>query len=198
MRQPRRAAHKHRMASRALRASEVLRLLEIVRTVGTSAAISVLLSRDAGPGASIIDARLKGKTAAPARLHVLVVDDNADVRDTLGAMLENLGLKVSVASTGMQALEMWDAGCSCDIVLTDVVMPGVNGTDLAAVLRQQRPQLPIVFMTGRDSVVDRALDDGIVVLMKPFTGAQLWRVIEELTKDAHRSEWLRRSRSANP
>ena len=120
------------------------------------------------------------------QIRVLVVDDDTDVRETIKEMLAPLGLAVSVATGARQALEMCEDGCPYDVVLTDVVMPEIGGTRLAEMLRQQHPTLPIVLMTGRDSALDRVLDEGVVPLVKPFTAAQLWRVVEELTKGVHR------------
>ena len=129
------------------------------------------------------------------RLHVLLVDDDKDIRETVGSALETLGFKVSAAATGRQALKMCADRCPYDVILSDVVMPEIGGTQLTEMLRQQWPKLPVILMTGRDSMVDHVIDKGVVALMKPFTLQQLWRVIEEMTKDSSHGTWLRRHRT---
>lgn len=132
------------------------------------------------------------------RLHVLLVDDDVDVRESVAVALKTLGFKVDAAATGRQALKLCEGRCRYDIVLTDVVMPEIGGTQLAEMLRQQWPKLPVILMTGRDSMVDHVIEQGVVALMKPFTMQQLWRVMEEMTKDMSRGTWLRTHRASRP
>ena len=101
--------------------------------------------------------------------HVLLVDDDAQVRESLGALLAGSGCRVSVASTGAQAL-VAVAASAPDIVLADFGMVGMNGAALAGELRRLHPGLPVVILTGHADV-DRLrplLWPGAVVLRKPL------------------------------
>ena len=129
---------------------------------------------------------------------MLLVDDDMDVRESVAGALKTLGFKVDAAATGRQALKLCEDRCRYDIVLTDVVMPEIGGTQLAEMLRQRWPKLPVILMTGRDSMVDHVIEQGVVALMKPFTMQQLWRVMEEMTKDSSHGTWLRTHRTSRP
>ncbi|WP_051521524.1 PAS domain S-box protein [Rubellimicrobium mesophilum] len=106
--------------------------------------------------------------AAPlaAGRRVLLVDDDADVRGVTAAQLSDLGCEVVEAGSAEEALARLDADPDLDAVLSDVVMPGLDGVALAAAIRARRPSLPILLMTGH---ADRARLAGEVVLDKPFT-----------------------------
>ena len=80
---------------------------------------------------------------------VLVVEDNADVREVAVALLENLGYTVLEAENGRSALAVLKTDQTVDLLFTDIVMPGgMDGTDLARAARMMRPNLPVVFATG--------------------------------------------------
>lgn len=83
---------------------------------------------------------------------ILLVEDEEMVRQPVVAMLELLGWEVVEASSAEGALELvcGDDDASLDLVLTDMVMPGLGGRDLAVRLRETRPELPVLFMTGYD------------------------------------------------
>jgi serine/threonine protein kinase/CheY-like chemotaxis protein len=82
---------------------------------------------------------------------LLVVDDNEMNRDTMSRQLERAGYEVATAEEGIKALEMIDAQ-SFDLVLLDVMMPGLTGIELLKIVRADRPanELPIIMATARD------------------------------------------------
>ncbi len=80
---------------------------------------------------------------------VLIVDDDEIMRKTTGRMLAELGYRVATAATGASALSMLENGQRSDLVLMDVDLPGMNGLDTAEVLRKARPDVKIIFCTGR-------------------------------------------------
>ena len=121
---------------------------------------------------------------APSTTHstnatILVVEDEPDVLALCGDALRDLGFKVLEAANGFQALDLIDEGKDVDLVLTDVVMPGMSGPDLARQIAQRVDDLAVVFMSG---YADEAHVDGrglapSGVLRKPFTEEQLWTAI---------------------
>ncbi len=118
------------------------------------------------------DSSLQGAT-------ILVVDDDWDVAWSTAQLLETFGCTTAVVPTAQKALDHLNAGKPVDLVITDIVMPGMNGIDFARRARALRPALPIVFSTGRDSAVDAALDAGSVAILKPFDPDVLRRVLVE-------------------
>jgi CheY-like chemotaxis protein len=106
---------------------------------------------------------------------VLVVEDSPAVRTLAARMLDDAGYRVLQAARGDEALEV-AAATPPDLVLTDVVMPGMSGSELARVLAERQPSVRIVFMSGyTDDVVTRhgLLERRIAFIEKPFTRAAL-------------------------
>ena len=107
---------------------------------------------------------------------VLVVEDETVVRQLVERSLRAYGYTVLSAADGGEALEIArKQGSDIDLVITDVIMPGLSGTDLAARLRDERPGLPVLFMSGYP---DHARNSSSEIpaerlLQKPFTPAQL-------------------------
>jgi PAS domain S-box-containing protein len=107
-------------------------------------------------------------------LSVLLVDDDAGVREVTAAMVEELGHRVVEADTGMAALNILARGADFDAAVIDYAMPGMNGVELAERVRELRAKLPILFITGF-AAPDRV--SGLhalgIVLHKPFKAADL-------------------------
>jgi CheY-like chemotaxis protein len=105
---------------------------------------------------------------------VLIVDDDDAVRVTIGMILQDLGYSVLESATGESALELLRVNPHIALLLTDVVMPGMNGIELARHARAMRATLPIVFISGYadpNSVVgDTAWQP---ILHKPFRANEL-------------------------
>ena len=104
---------------------------------------------------------------------VLLVDDEPAIRQLAGRLLERAGLEVIRAESAAAAIALVDdPAVSIDVVLTDLVMPGIGGAELAAVVRRVRPTVPIVFMSGfAEADVVTSLDAPVVP--KPFTAEVL-------------------------
>jgi signal transduction histidine kinase len=115
---------------------------------------------------------------------ILVVEDEADVRSYLVETLQDLNYRVHQAADGAAALALFDADPSrIDLLLTDIVMPGINGRQLADELRQRQASLKVLFMTGysRNAIVHQGrLDPGVSLLQKPLTQAMLATKIREI------------------
>jgi CheY-like chemotaxis protein len=112
---------------------------------------------------------------------VLVVDDEDAVRRVARRMLEENGFSVLEVGSAAEALRRLRDEGPVDVVLTDVVMPQVSGTELAAAVRTLRPQqpgVPVVFMSGY-SDWPSGPDDAAQVLLKPFTADALVARVRE-------------------
>jgi PAS domain S-box-containing protein len=119
---------------------------------------------------------------------VLVVEDDAEVRNAAVAVLEGLGYRCLEAADAQAALEILGDGSSIDLVFTDVVMPGPLQTrDFANRIRAIAPDLPILFTSGYtdNAIVHHGrLDEGVNLISKPYARADLARRIAQLLKAA--------------
>jgi CheY-like chemotaxis protein len=98
---------------------------------------------------------------------VLVVDDERGVREMLQEAVSVFGYDVVTAAHGAEALELFLRD-PCDLVITDLMMPGMSGWELSAHLRAADPRLPIVILTGFGAnLEDEAHQRGIVLMHKP-------------------------------
>lgn len=111
---------------------------------------------------------------------ILVVDDDADVHELCSAALRDVGYTVLEALSGTEALAIIDDGAVVDAILTDVVMPGIGGQELAQAVYQRRPGLAVVFMSGSLATSgDAAFPlDTHRILRKPFSDADLAQAIQ--------------------
>ena len=113
---------------------------------------------------------------------ILVVEDEAGVRNIAERILRGVGYEVISAPSPAVALELMDHAEGVDLLLTDVIMPGMSGRELARRLRAQRPHLRTIFMSGyTDEIIARqgVLDDGVTFLQKPFGAAELLPLVRE-------------------
>jgi len=110
---------------------------------------------------------------------ILIVEDQPATAQITRILLESWGYRVLEAHCGANALEVFDsANGDIDLLLTDVIMPGMTGPQLAAQLVQRRPDLRIVFMSGYPS--DHLIDcNNSAFLPKPFNPASLSRMIRK-------------------
>jgi two-component system, cell cycle sensor histidine kinase and response regulator CckA len=114
---------------------------------------------------------------------ILVVDDEPEIRKLVSAMLTSNGYKIILADTGEQALKVFrKQSKDIDLLLTDVVAPGMAGPTLADQLTELKPDLRVLFMSGYDSrqvVRKYVVEKGSLLLPKPFTVSQLKAKVEE-------------------
>ena len=113
---------------------------------------------------------------------VMVVDDEPDVLNTLGTILARAGHNTLKATSGIAALDLLDQNSELDLLLTDVLMPGLNGFNLARMALMRRPSLKIMFLTGFYEVA-QALKDPLTetrkLLRKPILPAELTAAVAE-------------------
>jgi hypothetical protein len=108
---------------------------------------------------------------------ILLVEDEEIVREPTRRMLERHGYRVLAASNADEALEISRAHDGrIELMLTDVVMPGRSGKELAAEMQRLRPAIKVIFMSGygQDVIVHQGvLEKGVVLIEKPFAATEL-------------------------
>jgi PAS domain S-box-containing protein len=154
--------------------------------LGEGTTITVVLPAAAGSDSSAIS---QGRATESAGL-VLVVDDEPAIRSVAHRVLTTAGYQVVTAANGDEAVKLLrDPELTVDLVLTDVVMPGMTGAAFAAQVKAMRPGLPILFMSGYEPQDIAAAAGGIdpfeQIITKPFSRpALLAKVTQMLTADA--------------
>ena len=138
---------------------------------GTSAEIFLPVA----PGESMpfeANRALDMRAAAQRRLTILTVDDDPLVALNTSALLEELGHTVYSVPSGMHALDMLRREADIDLLITDQLMPGMTGSELATTIRANRPELPIILATGYAELAPGE-GEGIPRLSKPFSQQDL-------------------------
>ena len=135
--------------------------------------------REASPSAALpVDDSIPGGSET-----ILLVEDDAAVSRVVSRVLRDLGYRVHVVSSGADGLKMLADDESISLLLTDVVMPGMGGVEIARWANEARPGLPVVFMSG---YAEDALDSqgmlrwAAAFVRKPFEPATLARVVRRL------------------
>jgi CheY-like chemotaxis protein len=103
---------------------------------------------------------------------ILVVEDNEHVGAFVETLLSELGHRITLATSGEEALE-FARRRRFDIVLSDVVMPGMGGLKLAEMLKREQPDLPVVLATGYSQEITDSGSGGRPVILKPYRLATL-------------------------
>ncbi|MEP7304359.1 MAG: response regulator [Acidobacteriota bacterium] len=149
--------------------------------VGKGTSFTVYFSRANAEG-RVVDAPSLVARPQHGGESMLVVEDVEDLRELTTRLLEVQGYQVLVASNANEALHVFDQHASIDVILTDVVMPGISGPELIEQLRSRRPGLKVICMSGytEEAIAHHGvLTPGIAFLHKPFTSATLGRKIRE-------------------
>jgi PAS domain S-box-containing protein len=147
--------------------------------IGTT--VTLLLRRAPSAGAEQLKgARTDGLAPGRTSAKVLVVDDDDDVRDVLALSLSWLGYEVSQACSGAAGLEMMVLARP-DILVTDFLMPNMNGAEMVKSARARGFGMPVIFATGfaDTSALDNAIGCKANVISKPFSAEELAQRIEK-------------------
>ena len=115
---------------------------------------------------------------------ILVVDDDASIRDSIKLVLETIGIETIPADNGERALEAFNRA-GCDGAIIDLIMPGMSGLETVCALREKSPDLPIVVVSGsltRGVGVPEMLRmatelKGVTSLAKPFKLSELLQAV---------------------
>jgi PAS domain S-box-containing protein len=146
--------------------------LAINSTPGSGTEIELWLPAARGEQAEAEADSLETASSGGGTLKVLVVDDDALVLMGTAAMLEDLGHTVVEAYSGREALDRLDAGPDIDLVVTDHMMPGMTGAELAQEIARRRPGMPIVLATGY-AELPNGEGKALPRLAKPFRQEEL-------------------------
>ncbi len=138
---------------------------------GKGTTITLVLPCIDGAATQPAEAAETGSAAQPPAT-ILVVEDNQDVAAFAETLLTELGHRVTRAATGEEALAIARKR-RFDIVLSDVVMPGMGGLKLAEVLAKEQPELPVVLATGYSQDIVEGGSGGRPVILKPYRLATL-------------------------
>jgi PAS domain S-box-containing protein len=146
--------------------------IEVESQVGKGTTFKVFLPRD-GETAEASDGQPAEKAVRGGTETILVVEDEALVRELVCNVLVKHGYRILQAESGAKALEVWKASKEqIDLLLTDLVMPDrLNGRELAERLRTERPRLKVIFTSGYSADVvakDPMLRSGLTYLQKPY------------------------------
>ena len=106
---------------------------------------------------------------------VLVVDDDPLVRESLADLLRELPLAVLEADSGEEAVAMLGRRPDIRLLVTDIMMPGMDGRRLAAAARRMRPDLPVLFLSGLERP-----NDGEAFLAKPVSACTLLSMVHRM------------------
>jgi PAS domain S-box-containing protein len=163
--------------------------IKIYSEEGHGTTIKIYLPRYTG--SDVPDAENDDSVAGSAQSEtILLVEDDPDLRTYLAEILRNLNYEVLAVPNAQSALTiLLQAERRVDLLLTDIVMPGINGRELGRRAQEMRPKLPILYMTGysRNAVVHHGrLDEGVELLQKPVSQAQLASRVRELLDKAQR------------
>jgi len=162
---------------------ETARIAEIVERVGEMAAGDKYETVEYIGPARMVDLRphTPGVHKPDPRLadaHILIVDDDLGIRKSLAELLSREGCHVETAGDGVEALAILDQH-SIDVVISDVVMPKMDGYELFMAIRERFPELPVLMMTAfhydRDHIIKRSRVEGLegVIFKKPVNPDRL-------------------------
>lgn len=147
--------------------------MKIYSEVGIGTTVKLYFPKLAGSAPTNPSAIASSPAITPGKGQViLLVEDEDDVRDLTQSMLRELGYSVLAAVGATDALAILDRNREIDLLLTDVVMPGMNGRKLADEAVRIKPDLKVLYATGytRNAIVHNGtLDEGVAVILKPFT-----------------------------
>jgi PAS domain S-box-containing protein len=151
--------------------------IQLESEVGKGTMVKIYLPRHVSRSPHLEDDLAGPAIEAGRHETILLVEDNDEVRAYLSEVLRELRYRVLIASDANQALRFLERReVNIDLMLTDVVMPGMNGGELAVRAKEVRSSLRIIHMTGysRDALLEEGkLSEGVELLQKPISQAEL-------------------------
>jgi two-component system cell cycle sensor histidine kinase/response regulator CckA len=160
--------------------------ISVDSTPGAGTRITVYLPAAEQPAAAAEPDRPIGESGQGQGEHVLVVEDDDDIRTITRRVLSRGGYQVTDAATREEALRLvHDGTLGFDLLLSDVIMPGMPILEFIQTVLDTRPSIKIVFMSGYTADSDRRLPEGVPIVDKPFSARTLLDQIKAtLNRDA--------------
>jgi signal transduction histidine kinase/ActR/RegA family two-component response regulator len=149
--------------------------------LGHGATFTIYLPQAPAPASEAEIAAIKSEPATTGRgFRVLVVEDDDEVGRFSTELLEDLGYTVRRVAEATAALAILGKDeFAVDLVFSDVIMPGMNGVELAGVIRQRFPGLPVVLTSGYSNVLAENAHHGFELIQKPYSVESLSRILKK-------------------
>jgi PAS domain S-box-containing protein len=159
--------------------------IAVTSTLGRGATFTIYLPQATAPANAAEITAIGSKPATTGRgYRVLVVEDNDDVGQFSTELLEDLGYvvrRVADASAALAILAQDEF--AVDLVFSDVIMPGMNGVELAGIIRDRYPGLPVVLTSGYSHVLAENAHRGFELIQKPYSVELLSRIVRKTIAD---------------
>ncbi|QIG92635.1 hybrid sensor histidine kinase/response regulator [Bradyrhizobium sp. 6(2017)] len=164
--------------------------IEVTSTPGHGAIFTIYLPQAMRPADTKVAASAGTEQTSIGRgYRVLVVEDNDDVGQFSTELLEDLGYSVKRAANANAALAILSENeFAADLVFSDVIMPGMNGVELAGVIRHRFPGLPVVLTSGYSNVLAENAHSGFELIQKPYSVEALSRTLRKAIAEQRASK----------
>ncbi|MGB3210986.1 MAG: PAS domain S-box protein [Desulforhopalus sp.] len=158
--------------------------IRVSSTVGVGTTFHIYLAAD---GREVVGRRAMKKADSGGNERIMVIDDEVAVSEMLRTILQDVGYSVITYNSSIDAVKKFrmDPYC-CDLVITDLTMPDMTGAELAREFLGQRPEIPIIILTGYSEACDRNRAKQLGVkeyLQKPMKKEELYRVIRKVLEN---------------
>ncbi|WP_426956973.1 ATP-binding protein [Muricoccus radiodurans] len=161
--------------------------LQVETRPGEGARFLIYLPRHEGPAEAVAPEERSAARAIAAPVptpsrHILLVDDEAPLRRLTAAALERAGHRITQAEDAETALEMVEEGLAPEVLISDIVMPGMDGLALARAVRARHPGVPVILASGYSENVlgPEAEGDGFGFIAKPYRPSELAAAVARL------------------
>ncbi|HEY4986549.1 MAG TPA: ATP-binding protein, partial [Bradyrhizobium sp.] len=157
----------------------------VASKLGEGATFTIYLPQAAAPARETAIASILTEPAGTGRgCRVLVVEDNDDVGQFSTELLEDLGYEVRRVPNANAALAILaENEFATDLVFSDVIMPGMNGVELAGIIRERYPGLPVVLTSGYSHVLADNAHRGFDLIQKPYSVEALSRILRKAVSE---------------
>lgn len=161
----------------------------VTSTSPAGSTFTLYLPQAESPAAAAEIAAVSAEASMSGRGHrVLVVEDNEDVGRFSTELLRDLGYAIKWAANAGEALAtLAQDEFAFDLVFSDVIMPGMNGVELATVIRERYPGLPVVLTSGYSSVLAENAHRGFELIQKPYSVEALSRTLRKAISERRRA-----------
>jgi two-component system NtrC family sensor kinase len=146
-------------------------------TAGGGATFMILLPISPIPATPKSAAVIESGSDEVAKTTVLLVDDHPDVSAVAADYLEQYGCKVLLATSAEAAVEVLNNRRDIDLLLSDIVMPGMSGLELGRLVREYFPEIGVILASGSSDKAEVATEEGFTIIRKPYSPDALKRAI---------------------